>query len=268
MRKIFYRQKFVLLFLVCFVFVHASDHLNARDNSQTGTGNFILLGSFPHDPKAYTQGFLLRDGFFYESTGLYGKSSVRKTNRVTGEIVSFTNLSEKFFGEGLTIIGNKVYQLTWKAKKGFIYEKDTLKRIGSFSYPTQGWGLTDNGDELIMSDGSENLYFLSTETFKVIKTLKVTRRNGAAVTGLNELEYVEGKIYCNILGSDRIIAVNPETGTVEKEIDLSELREKLSRPNRAEVLNGIAWSSSSGTFFVTGKYWSEVFEVRFDSGGS
>lgn len=222
---------------------------------------FKVLNSFPHDPTAFTQGFVYRDGFLYESTGLYGESSLRKTNPATGEVFAKTSLPKKFFGEGLTILGRSIYQLTWRSGQGFIYDKENLERKGSFAYSTEGWGLTDNGTSLIMSDGTEKLYFLSPESFKVTKILSV-KENGSPVTMLNELEHAGGKIYCNIWRSDDIVVVNPESGVVERRISLGELRKRLSLPKRAEALNGIAWKSSSDTFFITGKRWSEVFEIK------
>lgn len=225
---------------------------------------FIIFDSFPHDPAAFTQGLTYRDGFLYESTGRYGKSSLRKTNPTTGKILARTDLPRKFFGEGLTIIGDSVYQLTWKSGRGFIYGKEDLKRRGEFTYSTEGWGLTDDGTHLIMSDGTEKLYFLSPKNFEVTKVLSV-KENGSAVARLNELEYVEGRIYCNIWHSDDIVIVDPESGIVKRRISFGQLRERLSLSSDAGVLNGIAWKPSSRTFLVTGKNWSEVFEIRFTS---
>ena len=223
-----------------------------------------MLSSFPHDPTAFTQGLVYRDGFLYESTGLYGKSSLRKTNPATGKVLAKTDLPREFFGEGLTIIGESIYQLTWKSGQGFIYSRENLKRKGSFAYSTEGWGLTDDGTQLIMSGGTEKLYFLSPKSFEVTKVLSV-KENGSAVAGLNELEYAEGKIYCNIWHSDDIVVVDPESGMVEKRINLGQLRKRLSLVNEAGVLNGIAWKSSSSTFLITGKNWSEVFEIKVGS---
>ena len=225
---------------------------------------FTVLNSFPHDPTAFTQGFVYRDGFLYESTGLYGKSSLRKTNPATGKVLAKVNLPREFFGEGLTIIGKSIYQLTWKSGQGFIYGRENLKRKGSFAYSTEGWGLTDNGTQLIMSDGTEKLYFLSPGNFNVTKILRV-KENGVPVTKLNELEYVRGKIYCNIWHSDDIVVVDPESGMVERRINLGQLRERLSLSNKAGVLNGIAWKPSSRTFLITGKNWPEVFEITLGS---
>lgn len=222
---------------------------------------FTVLNSFPHDPDAFTQGFIYRDGFLYESTGLYGESSLRRTNPATGEVLVRINLSREFFGEGLTIIGDSIYQLTWRSKQGFIYSKESLQQEGTFTYSTEGWGLTDDGTQLIMSDGTEKLYFLSLENFEVTKTLSV-KENGSPVKMLNELEYAEGMIYCNIWHSDDIVIVDPESGIVERRISLEILRERLSLEDQAGVLNGIAWKSSSDTFFITGKNWSEVFEIK------
>ena len=237
----------------------------AQKSLPAGTA-FRVIASYPHDPTAFTQGLVHRDGLLYESAGLYGKSSLRKTDPATGKALLTRKLPDRFFAEGITVMGPRVYQLTWKSKKGFIYARDTLEPRGSFSYSTEGWGLTDDGKNLIMSDGTAALRFLSPRDFSVRKTLKVKRKDGSPVPRLNELEYAGGKIYCNVWGSDEIAVVDPESGIAERFVDLSGLRKRLSRPSRAEVLNGIAWKPSSGTFFVTGKYWSEVFEVELAPG--
>ena len=247
---------FLLIFSSCFTTENTG-------NYPDGTA-FNVLYSFPHDPTAFTQGLVYRDGFLYESTGLYGNSSLRKINPFTGGALVTVNLPARFFGEGLTIIGDSIYQLTWRSRQGFIYDKESLQQKGSFTYFTEGWGLTDDGTQLIMSDGTEKLYFLSPKTFGITKVLSV-KENGAAVDMLNELEYVEGKIYCNIWHSDDIVVVDSYSGMVERRISLGKLRERLSLPKRAEALNGIAWKSSSRTFLVTGKNWSEVFEIKFGS---
>jgi len=223
-----------------------------------------VRNSFPHDTTAFTQGFVYKDGFFYESTGLYGHSSLRKINPATGEVLAKVDLPRKVFGEGLTIIGDTIYQITWKSRRGFIYDKESMERKGSFTYSTEGWGLTDDGTQLIMSDGTEKLYFLSTENFKVTKVLRV-KKDGSRVPMLNELEYIRGKIYCNIWHSDDIVIVDSKSGKVERRINLGELRKRLSIPGKAGALNGIAWKASSDTFFITGKRWSEVFGIKFGS---
>ena len=251
---------FICFFLL--IFSASSTTENKEDPPNRTT--FKVLNSFPHDPTAFTQGFVYRDGFLYESTGLYGKSSLRKTHPPTGDVIAKTVLSREFFGEGLTIIGDSIYQLTWKSGQGFIYDKEDLARKGSFSYSKEGWGLTDDGTSLIMSDGTEKLYFLSPKSFKVTKILNV-KEGGYPVRMLNELEYAGRKIYCNIWRSDDIVVVDPESGTVERRINLGQLRERLSLSNEAGVLNGIAWKSASDTFFITGKRWSEVFEIKFGS---
>ena len=248
-------------FICFFLLILSTGSTTETRENPPNRSTFKVLNSFPHDPTAFTQGFVYRDGFLYESTGLYGKSSLRKTNPATGEVLVRVNLPKKFFGEGLTIIGKSIYQLTWKSGKGFIYDKENLKSKGSFAYSTEGWGLTDDGMSLIMSDGTEKLYFLSPENFEVTKVLNV-KEGGSPVTMLNELEHAGGKIYCNIWHSDDIVAVNPESGVVERRISLEGLRKRLSSPEKAEALNGIAWKSSSDTFFITGKRWSEVFEIK------
>ncbi|MDE0291685.1 MAG: glutaminyl-peptide cyclotransferase [Candidatus Dadabacteria bacterium] len=249
--------------LVCFFLLTLSGGSTTenKENPPSRT-TFKVLNSFPHDPTAFTQGLAYRDGFLYESTGLYGKSSLRKTDPATGKVLAKTDLPREFFGEGLTIIGDSIYQLTWRSRQGFIYDKESLQQKGSFTYFTEGWGLTDDGTQLIMSDGTEKLYFLSPRNFGITKVLSV-KENGSAVTMLNELEYVDGKIYCNIWNSDDIVVVDSYSGMVERRINLGELRERLSFAHEAGVLNGIAWKSSSRTFLITGKNWSEVFEIRF-----
>jgi len=276
----------LLVFLSLFLFFSCSETLNPGRNSDKAPASdhpparaetegrkkqilkpqdaLTVLNSFPHDPAAFTQGLVYRDGFLYESTGLYRKSSLRKTNPATGKVLARTDLPREFFGEGLAIIGDSVYQLTWKSGQGFIYGKEDLKRRGTFTYSTEGWGLTDDGTQLIMSDGTEKLYFLSPESFEVTKVLRV-KENGAAVARLNELEYAEGRIYCNIWHSDDIVVVDPESGIVKRRINLGQLRERLSLSNEAGVLNGIAWKPSSRTFLITGKNWSEVFEIKLTS---
>ena len=252
--------------LICLFFLVFSAYSKAESRENPASrSDWEVLGSLPHDPSAFTQGFVYRDGLLYESTGLYGKSSVRRTDPATGKVLAKTDLSEKFFGEGLTVMGDTVYQLTWKSGKGFIYDRETLKRRGSFTYSTEGWGLTDDGTSLIMSDGTEKLYFISPGSFKVTKILRV-KENGTPVALINELEYAEGKIYCNIWHSDDIVVVNPESGIVERRINLGELRKRLSLPHKAGVLNGIARKSSSGTFYITGKNWTEVFEIKLGPG--
>ena len=241
-----------------------SEMENPGELTSPSQDTFTVLNSFPHDSTAFTQGFIYRDGFLYESTGLYGESSLRKTTPATGDVIVKISLAREFFGEGLTIIGDSIYQLTWRSRQGFIYNKESLQQEGLFTYSTEGWGLTDDGTSLIMSDGTDKLYFLSPESFEVTKILSV-KEDGSPVRMLNELEYVEGKIYCNIWHSDDIVVVDPESGIVEKRINLGELRESLSLMEEAGVLNGIAWKSSSDTFFITGKNWSEVFEIEFGS---
>ena len=265
-KKPYYRRKNALAgslagFIFFFLLIFSASSTTENKEDPPSRTTFKVLNSFPHDPTAFTQGFIYKDGFLYESTGLHGKSSLRRTNPATGEVLVKVSLPQKFFGEGLTIMGDSIYQITWKSGQGFIYDKETLERKGSFTYFTEGWGLTDDGESLIMSDGTEKLYFLSPRSFKVTKVLSV-RENGSPVTTLNELEYAGGKIYCNIWLSDDIVVVDSKSGEVERRISLGGLRKRLSLPKRAEVLNGIAWKPSSGTFLITGKYWSEVFEIE------
>ena len=225
---------------------------------------FQIINIYPHDPNAFTQGLEYNDGYLYESTGLHGKSSIRKVDIKTGEVLKIKKLSNNLFGEGITILNDKIYQLTWKARHGFIYDKNTFSYIDTFSYKTQGWGITNNSYELIYSDGSSKLYFMNPNSFEIVKVLNISDKDGNAVHNINELEYINGKIYANIWLSDNIVVINPKTGIIEKWINLSMLRGKLKSKEKVNVLNGIAYNSVDKSFYVTGKYWPYLFQLRIN----
>ncbi len=201
------------------------------------------------------------DGVLYEGTGLRGQSGLRKVDLKTGNILRVRQLSAHFFGEGITIYGNRVIQLTWRAKVGFVYDRQTFQLLDTFNYPTEGWGITHDGRSLIMSDGTSTLYFLDPQTFQEVDRLKVHTRDGP-VSRLNELEYVQGEIYANVWKTDRIARISPESGEVVGWIDLEGLLRPEDRNSRIDVLNGIAYDVKNDRLFVTGKLWPKLFEIE------
>ena len=222
---------------------------------------YKVIDVYPHDRNAFTQGLIFEDGVFIEGTGLYRRSSLRRVSIETGEILEYRELPPHLFGEGVTIYGNKIIQLTWRSNVGFIYDKDSFELLREFSYPTEGWGATCDGKYLIMSDGTANLYFLNPETFEERKRIEVHDNNGA-VDRLNELEYVNGEIYANVFQTNRIAKINPMTGTVVGWIDLTGILGIEDRRGPVDVLNGIAYDAENNRLFVTGKLWPKLFEIE------
>jgi glutamine cyclotransferase len=218
-----------------------------------------VVKSFPHDPRAFTQGLEFFDGYFYESTGRQRQSTLRKVVIETGKVVQSARLPDQSFGEGLTIFHGKIYQLTWLDKTGFIYDLRTFKKLGQFPYSTEGWGLTHDDVSLILSDGTNRLQYIDPNTCQVTKTLEVFA-GSTAVTNLNELEFMRGEIWANIWHSDRIARIDPKSGQVTAWIDLTAISERDTH-EQEDVLNGIAWDPGRQRLFVTGKNWSKVFEI-------
>lgn len=219
-----------------------------------------VANTYPHDTDDYTQGLLIKDGSLYESTGRKGESTFKKKDLTTGETEKVVNLSADLFGEGLALIDNEFYQLTWTSGIGFVYN-DEMEQIRTFSYQVQGWGLTTLGDELILTDESEKLYFIEPESFTVTRELQVYDNNGK-VDSLNELEVIDGLIYANVYLEDYIVVIDPETGEVLRKIDCSGLLTD-EEASDADVLNGIAYDESTGRVYITGKWWPKLFEVTF-----
>lgn len=257
----------ILGLVICSSFWH-SDYLAAFTNSSyanekidTPVFGYKIVNTYPHNTNSFTQGLIFDKGVLYESTGLNGRSAVKIVDLKTGKTLKSHELPDNYFGEGIAIIENKIIQLTWRSKTGFVYDKKTLKLIKKFSYQTQGWGITYDGKYLIISDGSAVLYFMDPNTFKVVGTLEVYEDNGK-VSKLNELEYINGEIYANIWGTEKIARINPKTGRVTAWIDLSGLLNKEDKKNRVDVLNGIAFNSDKGSLFVTGKLWPKMFEIE------
>ena len=222
---------------------------------------FELVKTIEHDDKAFTQGLVIEDGFIWESTGRYGESSVRKIDLKTGEILLNEPVDEDFFGEGMTIVDDQLFQLTWKEGKAFVYDKQ-LKYVKEFEYDGQGWGITTDGQELIMSDGSAMLQFRDPKTFELKRTIRVRRKSGLQVGQLNELEYAGGKLFANKYQSNLIYEIDPKTGAITSIIDLTGLWPVKDRPSDG-VMNGIAIDPESRSIYVSGKLCPKIFEVRF-----
>lgn len=222
---------------------------------------YEVVNTYPHDPQAFTQGLIFHNGYLYESTGLYGESSLRKVALETGEVLQQVDLPSNYFGEGLTLWEDTLLQLTWLEETGYIYDLEDFSELGRFSYATEGWGLTHDGERLIMSDGSATLYFLDPEDFQVIGSVRVTYQ-GQAIERLNELEYIHGEVYANIWLTDNIVRIDPATGEVTGWIDLRGILPDGLRTPTTDVLNGIAYDPEGDRLFVTGKNWPELYEIR------
>jgi glutaminyl-peptide cyclotransferase len=218
---------------------------------------YQITNTYPHDPSAFTEGLVFADGVLYESTGIYGASTLRQVNLETGSVTKQYSLPELYFGEGLTVVNDSLIQLTWQNNVGFVYDKQTFAVKGNFSYPTEGWGLTFNGTDLVISDGTANLYFLDPASFQRVGQVSVHDGNNS-VANLNELEYVNGDVYANIWLEQKIAIINPQTGLVKGWIDLSGIYQS-NVPD--DVLNGIAYDAQTHRLFVTGKGWPSIYQI-------
>ena len=222
---------------------------------------YDVVGSYPHDPQAFLQGLVWHDGGFYESTGLHGQSSLRRVAFPSGEVLQQVALPSEYFGEGLALVGDRLVQLTWQTKRGFVYDRETFVLLGDFTYETEGWGLTYDGVSLIMSDGSDVLTFLDPDSYQPIRRLPVTV-DGRPLRQLNELEWIEGEIWANVWQTDAIVRIDPGTGRVNGALDLRGLLPSDQRTGREDVLNGIAYDPAAKRIFVGGKLWPLLFELR------
>ncbi len=228
---------------------------------------YQVVNEYPHDPAAYTQGLQYFEGALYEGTGNYGTSSLRRVTLETGEVTRRRDLDQSLFGEGITVFGNRIYQLTYKSQVGFIYDLNTFEEIQKVYYQNrEGWGLTHNGEELIMSDGTNVIYYLDPEMFTVNRQIEVYDDNGPS-NSLNELEYIQGKIWANRYYTDEIVIIDPESGRVEGRINLKGILKTADRKPNTDVLNGIAWDAEQNRMFVTGKHWPKLFEIRIRESG-
>ena len=222
--------------------------------------NYTIVNTYPHDSNAYTQGFEFYNGVLLEGTGQYKESTLRKTDYKTGKVNQQIKLEDTFFGEGITVLNGKIYQLTWKEKTGFVYDANTLALEKKFTFDNEGWGLTNDGTNLYMSDGSEIIYILDPTTFKVIDRIGVYTA-GSKIDSINEMEWINGKIWANIYQKDVIAVINPKTGAVENVINCADLKTKVTQHPEVDYFNGIAYNPATKTYFVTGKNWDKTFEI-------
>jgi len=260
----------VLSLPVTFVAYSCSDRYYSKHTSCPGDSTepdeipvytYNIVNTYPHSQDAFTQGLVYDNGFLYEGTGTYGGSSLRKVELETGDVLQIRRLPTYYFGEGITIFRKKIIQLTYHSGFAFVYDKESFDSLGTLYYPNQGWGLTHDGTNLIMSDGTSILRFWDPETLEQLDSIEVTDDTGP-VTRLNELEYIQGKIYANIWQSDFVAMISPVTGSVVGWIDLRGILDPQDQGYPTDVLNGIAYDAVRNRLFVTGKYWPKLFEIR------
>lgn len=234
----------------------------SQTQNETRQLSWSVAGEFPHDPQAFTQGLLWRDGFLYESTGLEGKSSVRRVDPASGQVLQRFNLPPQVFGEGLAFLNGRFYSLTWQSKIGFVLDQN-FKPIARFSYQNEGWGLTTDGTKLLQSDGTDVLTWRSPQNFASLGEIRVTR-GGLPLQNLNELEWIRGYVWANVWQTDEIVVIDPKDGKVVAQLDLSGILKPSQRSGREDVLNGIAYDPQSERVFVTGKKWPKLFWIRVE----
>jgi glutaminyl-peptide cyclotransferase len=240
-----------------------STQITILNNEQPKIYSYKIINEFPHDITSYTQGLEFHNGELYESTGQYGESKLRKVDYKTAEVQNNIDLAKTYFGEGLTVLNDKIYQLTWHENTGFIYDVSTFEKIGSFKYgqSKEGWGLCNDGNVIYKSDGTENIWVLNPETQAEESHIQAYHNRGKVI-GLNELEWINGKIYANRYQLNGVAIINPENGAVEGVVDFSPLHKLVTPHQGLDVLNGIAYNPETKTIFVTGKRWDKLFEVE------
>ncbi len=222
---------------------------------------YEIINVYPHDPNAFTQGLHYEDGYFYEGTGLWGQSNIRQVDAETGDVLQQVDLPEQYFGEGIVVWQDKIIQITWRSQVAFVYDKENFGQIGEFNYQTEGWGITHDGEHLIMSDGSHIITFRDPDSFEAIGQIETLDR-GMPIDKLNELEYINGEIWANVWLTDQIVRISPETGEVVGWIDLAGIYPDDDPANPDDVLNGIAYDQETDRLFVTGKLWNALYEIR------
>lgn len=223
--------------------------------------DYKIINTYPHNDQYFTQGLLIHDGKLYEGTGRYGQSSLLRLDLQSGEALQRVDLAQRYFGEGIAVVEDRLYQLTWRENTAFVYDLQSFERITSHFIPTEGWGLTWDGEHLILSDGSHQLYFLDPQTM-VAKRIVAVQAEGQAVRNLNELEFIDGEVWANVWMTEQIVRIDPVSGTVTGVIDLSGLRQQTTVGGSEAVLNGIAWDEATRRLFVTGKLWANLFEIE------
>jgi glutamine cyclotransferase len=253
---------FTLIFILgIFVIATTLNSLNFIHDDSVPIYTYEILQTYPHDPTAYTQGLAFDNGYLYEGTGLLGRSSLRKVELESGEVVQIHRLSEEFFGEGITVYREKIFQVTWRSRTGFVYDRNSFEVVDTFEIEREGWGLTHDGYSLILSDGTSSLHFLDLDTYEETRTVEVFDKNGPVVN-INELEYVRSEVFANIWKTERIARIDPESGLVVGWIDLSGLSSHFNENTSIDVLNGIAFDGEEDRLFVTGKLWPKLFEIK------
>lgn len=251
----------MLLTALACAHVTAAPPLMSEDARPPTVLAYEVVTSWPHDRGAFTQGLVYRDGYLYESTGLNGRSSLRKVALETGEVVQHATVEKQYFAEGLTDWKDQLIQITWQSRLGFTYNLKSFKPSGQFNYSGEGWGITHDGKRLILSDGTSTLRYLDAQTYLPIGKLEVTYQ-GKPLANLNELEFVRGRIFANVWQSNSIVVIDPANGRVSAQIDLPGLLTAEERSSGVDVLNGIAYDAKRDRLFVTGKLWPKVFEIK------
>ena len=247
--------KNIILFYFFTFFLIATESMAQLVVEKRALSKANIIKKYKHDPSAFTQGLVYQNDHFFESTGGWGSSEIRKINKHTGKVINFNKLQSKYFGEGLTIYDNRIFQVTWKSNKGFVYDINNFKLLDDFKIYGQGWGLTNDGKSLILSDGSEKIYYLNPKNFEIEKTISVSV-NGNKLIYINELEFIRGEIWANIWKSNEIITVNPLSGIVTSIFDISKISEQTEIE---DVANGIAWDKVNDKIFITGKNWNFIY---------
>lgn len=259
-------KRFLATFLLISCCIGCGGNSNARQHTtpapvEAKRYGYEVVASYPHLTTSYTQGLQYVDGVMWEGTGQYGSSRIQRIDLATGKADIFTELSDSDFGEGITLLGDKIYQLTWTSNKAYVYDINNGRRVKIFRYSGEGWGLTTDGKKLYMTDGSARLSTIDPENFQRTASVTVTHQ-GKPVQFLNELEWIEGRIWANVYTTDYIVIINPETGIVEGVVDLEGLLPESEHTPSTDVLNGIAYDSENKRIFVTGKNWSKLFEIK------
>lgn len=265
-------KKFSTLLIITLFIAACNDNSSDDNDTVTETNtilppaniNYNIINTYPHDTSSFTEGLIWQNDTLYEGTGLEGQSRLMKIDIKNGKAIKAVSLNDSIFGEGITLLNDKIYQLTWQNHKVYVYDAKTLKKIKELTWEHDGWGLTNNGTDLIISTGESNLYFVDPETFKIRKIIGVSDNNGP-VGNLNELEYINGFIYANIYLSDYIVKIDLTNGHIVGKIDLSDLRGKTAKQvdtDKENVLNGIAYDSTKKSLYITGKNWPLLFEMK------
>ena len=273
MLKILFRQTLIIA-LFSLMIAGCTNHDKPAEEPTPATSSetpatqmgYSVIKMYPHNPQSFTEGFEYHDSVLYEGTGLEKHSRLAIVSLTSGKDIKTLKIPDEFFGEGITLLNGKIYQLTWQSGKAFVYDAKTFKKIKEFTYEGEGWGLTNNDKEIIMSNGSSKIVYRNPETFAITRTIEVTNNN-IPVKFLNELELVDGSIYANVWETNYIVKINPETGKVLGVADFAGLLEQYVPgipPHQVDVLNGIAYDSIGKRFFITGKYWPKVFEIKFN----